>query len=439
MGFITELSRQTAVLGTFDVIVVGAGPAGSVAALSAARCGSKVLLLEQSNAPGGMATTGLMSHWAGAHELPILNEIISRMLESTSLPPEIGEHVTDYDKIWSISHECLKTTLMQMLHEVGVTLQLHTQVTEPIMEGEKVKGVIFESKSGREAALAKIIIDASGDGDIAARAGAEYFLGREADQRNQPVTLMFLIGGVDYARAIFPGSFESYMQIPKGEVQALGKKNLPHPAGHVLLYGNRLPGQVCVNMTNVTDIDGTNVRDLTKAEFICREQIDKIILFLREFVPGYEKCYLTSVAGNVGVRETRHFKGLYTVTGTDIVEARVFPDWIATRNFFNFDIHSLDGPGLDKHGAQKEFRAKGTYTIPYSACIPEKINGLLLAGRNISGTHKAHSNYRVMGICANIGQGIGVAATLAAKQNIEARDVQVQEVQKQLIEWGVEV
>ena len=292
---------------------------------------------------------------------------------------------------------------------------------------------------GREAIMAKVVIDATGDGDVAARAGAEYELGREGDHLCQPVTLMFRIGGVDYSKAIFPGSFETYIDVPKGEIQSLGKSILTHPAGHVLLYRTRIPGEVCVNMTNVINIDATDVRQLTEAEKVCRRQMDEMIPFLREYAPGYENCYLVTSASNVGVRETRHFKGLYTVTAEDILEARVFEDWIATRNYFNFDIHSLKGPGLDENGAQKYFRSKGAYTIPYRACVPVRIDSLLLSGRNISGTHKAHSNYRVMPICLNIGQGVGTAAAIAAGENILPRNVDVKKVQALLDKAGVKV
>ncbi len=438
MRTITEAARQIPVVSETEVLVAGGGPAGIGAALGAARAGAKTMLVEQFNAPGGTATTGLMSHWSGSRESPLMNEIVERMAKSTSLPLDM-QALKEADLKWSISHECQKAVLFQMLKEAGVTVQLYTMVTGSITENNCVRGVITESKSGREAIHAQVTIDATGDGDVAARAGAEYLLGREADHRCQPVTLMFRIGGVDYSQAVFPGSFESYMNIPKGEIQALGKQHLPHPAGHVLLYQTRLPGEVCVNMTNVTDIDGTDVRQLTKAEFICREQIDAIIQFLREFVPGYQTCYLVAVAGSIGVRETRHFKGVYTITPEDIVEATVFPDWIATRNYFNFDIHSLVGPGLDKHGAQKEFKARGMYTIPYRACLPVKIDGLLLSGRNISGTHKAHSNYRVMGICTSIGHGVGIAAALAVKHQIQPRAVDPAEIQKELLACGVQV
>ncbi|MBR2372947.1 MAG: FAD-dependent oxidoreductase, partial [Lentisphaeria bacterium] len=339
----------------------------------------------------------------------------------------------------SIPHECLKQVLFEMLNEAGVTLQMHTMAVGVVKENNKVRGVITESKSGREVIMAQAVIDATGDGDIAAFAGVPYQLGREEDNACQPVTLMFRIGGVDYTRAAFPHSFETLVDLPKGEIQALGRLHLPAPAGHVLLYRNLLPGEVTVNMTNVTGINGIDVRDLTRAEIICREQMEKIVLFLREYVPGYEKCYLSASGDMVGVRETRHFKGILTLTAEDIVEATVFDDWIATRNYFNFDIHNIKGAGLDSNGLQKHFKAKGKYTIPYRACVPENIDGLLLSGRNISGTHKAHSNYRVMGICLNIGVGVGTAAAVAVKSRCELKNVDITEVQQILLKNGTEI
>ncbi len=431
--FFAEKAREIPVVAEVQVLVVGGGPAGVGAALAAARNGARTMVVEQANCLGGMATAGLMSHWSGSNSSPIGNEIFNRMRASKSLPPGWRE-----DRPCNISHECQKQALFDLLVEAGVQIQLHTWFADAIVEDGCVKGVVTESKSGREAILADVVVDATGDGDVAYRAGAEFTLGREGDGVCQPVTLMFRIGGVDYARAIFPESFESYMDVPGGEVQALGKSHLKFPAGHVLLYQTRLPGEVCVNMTNAIGIDGTDVRDLTRAEIQCRRQMDEIVGFLREFVPGYENCYLVTSAQNVGVRETRHFKGLYTLTAEDIVEARVFDDWIAVKNYFNFDIHNTKGNGLDANGAQKHFHARGEYTIPYRAVVPEKIDGLLLSGRNISGTHKAHSNFRVMAICLNVGYGAGIAAAIASRKGIQPREVNPAEIQAALKAAGFE-
>lgn len=428
MRTVTEPSREINVVDEVDVIVAGGGPGGLGAAISAARNGARVLLLEKAGCVGGVATSGYMSDWSGNAGLPLFREITRR-------EAALDWHCNEERR--GINHEKQKLVLLEMLQEAGVRLQLHTLCAGVIMEGQTVRGVITESKSGREAIIAKVVVDATGDGDIAFRAGAAFQKGREGDGLMQPVTLMFKLGGVDYARAVFPGSFESLVDVPKGELQALGRAHLPHPAGHVLLYRSPVEGQVVVNMTNLTGVDGTDVRDITRAELECRRQIPHIVEFLREFAPGYEACYHVATAECVGVRETRHFTGIETIAEQDILEARVFPDWIATDCYFNFDIHNLSGPGLDANGRQHEFKARGSYTIPYGACVPESVDGLLLSGRNISGTHKAHSNFRVMGICLSIGYGVGIAAALAARGGLAPRQVAVSAVQERLAAEGI--
>ncbi len=433
MKTIHEMERDIPVIAETDILVAGGGPAGTAAALAAARCGARVMIVENNSCLGGIATSGMMSHWTGGTFSPIMNEL-QDACHQIHWPVEDGFQASYI----AINHEKLKLVLFNKLDEAGVVIRTHTLCADVVMDGTTVRGVILESKSGREAVLAKVVIDATGDGDIAAKANVPFRKGRDEDERMQPVTLMFKIAGVDYSRAIFPGSFESYVQVPKGEIQALGKQILPKPAGHTLLYRSTQDGHVVVNMTNLIDIDGTNADDLTKAEIETHRQIPLIIDFLREYAPGYENCYLLASAEMVGVRETRHFEAEYIITGEDIMEATVFPDWIATKLLFNFDIHNLDGAGLDKNGAQRYFHCKGKYTIPYRCCVPKVVDNLLLAGRDICGTHKAHSNFRVMPICANIGQGIGVAAAQAVKDGVKARDVDVAAVQEVLKSQGVE-
>lgn len=429
----TEPSRTIPVAAEADVLVCGAGPAGIGAAIGAARAGcGNVMLIESGNAVGGVSTTGMMSHWTGSTESPLLEEICAAQAASVLLPEgEAGKS----DKF--ICHEALKNAYLRLLDEAGVHVRLYSQVVDAIVENGRVVGVIAESKSGREAIMAKAVVDATGDGDVAARAGAAFDMGREGDGKCQPVSLMFRLGGVDTARAISPGSFETTVEVPAGEIQALGRANLPAPAGHVLLYRQHLPGEMCVNMTNVTDVDGTDAGDLSRAELVCRRQMEAIVAFLRKYAPGYEHCYVVTSASQIGVRETRHFRTLHTMTEEDIVEAKLFDDWIATRNHFNFDIHNTRGAGLDANGAQRTFKAKGKYTIPYRSCLPEKLDGLLLAGRCIGGTHKAHSNFRAMPICLNVGQGAGVAAAIAAARGILPRDVPVADIQESLMRQGI--
>lgn len=424
--FYEEKVKRIPVADTVDVLVIGGGPAGVSAAISAGREGAKTMLVEQAGDVGGVATTGLMSHWTGATSGGIYEEILDRSMEDPALRA-------------TINPEKLKTVLLEMLEQANVRLKLYTFACEAIVEDNTIKGVIVENKSGRQAILAKIVIDASGDGDIAAKAGAPYSKGRESDNKMQPVTLMFKVAGVDYDRAVFPECFENNLEIPKGRIQTLGKEHIPYPAGHVLLYKSTLPGVVTCNMTNCIDIDGTDTDDLTKGVLTCRKQMDPIVRFLREYVPGYENCYIISSASVLGVRETRHFKGERTITEQDILEARVFDDWAVTRAQFNFDVHNISGNGLDETGSQATFQQKKGYTIPYGCFVPLEIDNLLLAGRNISGTHIAHSNFRAMPICANMGQSVGIAAAICAKNGVKPRNLDVKILQKNLLEKGLEV
>lgn len=428
MKMITE-QIQTPVEQTADVIVVGAGPAGVGAALSAAREGVKVILVEPAGDVGGVATIGMMSHWTGKTKGGIYEEI----LDETN---DCNEYC---DSRYVINTEKLKTKLLDMLVKAGVDVKLYTNAVAPVMDGDKITGVICEAKQGRVAYMADVVIDCSGDGDIAARAGAEFIKGRETDGKMQPMTLMFKVGGVDKSRAVLLGSFEDTYETEKGELQALAKQHIPFPAGHLLVYNTPFKDVITCNMTNCIDVDGTDSNDLTKATLTCRSQMEAIITYLREFVPGFENCYILTSASFIGIRETRHFVGVETITEEDIMQARVFDNWVVTKAHFNFDVHNISGSGLDKTGCQKHFKQPEGYTIPYGCLVPIKIDGLLLAGRNISGTHKAHSNYRVMPICMNMGQAAGIAASIAVKKNILPRDVVVKEIQERLTQLGVTI
>ena len=417
-----EKQRELEIKGEYDVIVCGSGPAGIGAAVTAGRNGVKTLLLEQNGTVGGVATSGLMSHFTGDCNSKIYREVLKRQADARIY--QKGEITT------TIEPDVLMNVYFDMLKEANVDVLLYTFVCDIITEDNDLKGVIVENKSGRSVYLSKVIIDATGDGDVAYKAGAEYFKGREKDKKMQPATIMFKLGGVDYDRAVFPPSFETEVPTEKGELQSLARKILPYPAGHVLLYKSTLPGVVTVNMTNCTDVDATKAEDWTRATIVCRSQLSKIVNFLREYAPGYENCYIVSSAPFLGIRETRHFKGLYSITENDILEAKVFDDYVVKDAHFNFDIHNIDGSGLDKNGSQKNFTQNKGYTIPYRCLVPEKVDGLLLSGRNISGTHIAHSNFRAMPICMGIGEAAGAAAALAIKKECKVREINAEEIRK---------
>lgn len=422
-----EEERKLPVLAHVDVLVCGGGPAGVGAAISAGRMGVNTMVVEAQDCLGGVATAGMMSHWGGRSSSYLLNEIYAR---TAKIVRSLGYAPENEAPERSINQDAQKIVLADLAEEAGVKMLFYTHVCRAITENGKVVGVIVENKSGRQVIFARCVIDSTGDGDVAASAGVPFFKGRESDGKMQPVSLMFKVGGVDYSRAVFPASFESKVYTEKGELQALAKEKLPFPAGYVLLYRQTTPGTVCCNMTNAIDIDGTSAEDLTRALLLCRRQIKPIIEFLRAYVPGYENCWLMSVASLLGVRETRHFRTVKSLGSEDILSAAQQDDWVVKRAWFNFDVHNMTGSGMDKTGVQEKFSQKEEYAIPYGCLLPESVEGLLLSGRNIGGSHLAHSNFRIMTVCLAIGEAAGIAAALYVTQNLASlKDVDVKQIQ----------
>ena len=428
MNYINE-NNQVPMIADVDVLVCGAGPAGIGASIMAARLGASVMLVESQGCLGGIATAGMMSNWGGRSSSKIMPEIWDLTYEKAK---DIGWAENNKCGKDAIYHDIQKIVLEEMVLKEKIKVLYYTFVCKAVVEDGAIVGVIVENKSGRGFIRAKRVIDSTGDGDVAASAGVPYFKGRETDGRMQPCTIMFNIGGVDFERAVFPPSFETKVQTERGELQALAKELLPFPAGHVLLYKQPMPGTVCCNMTNAIEIDGTDGESLTKGVFTCRSQIVPIIKFLKEYVPGYESCWLMSSASLIGIRETRHFEGMESLSKDDILEARQCDNWVVKRGWFNFDVHNLTGASLDKTGIQHGWKQNGEYSIPYGCLLPKNIDGLLLSGRNISGSHLAHSNFRIMSVCIAIGEAAGVAAALSVKQNVKLSLVDVKEIQKHL-------
>lgn len=411
-----------------DVLVCGAGPAGIGAAYRAAESGAKTMIVEMADCLGGTATAGMMSHWTGRSSSKVMLEIFRRQkVKGAVLGHRDGREVWEH----AINHEAYKIILEEMMKEKSVEILYYTLVCGSIVENGRIKGVIIQNKSGRSVIYAKCVIDSTGDGDVAAYAGVPFFKGREADGKMQPATLMFKVAGADYERAVFPQYFEDRVFTEKGELQALAKDLLPFPAGHVLLYPQTTEGTVCCNMTNAIGVDCTKTEDLTKALLTCRSQMEKIVKFLQDYVPGYERCWLMSSASLIGVRETRHFKGLCSLSPEDIVTAKEFDTWVVKRAHFNFDVHNMTGSSLDATGVQKEWKQDKDYTIPYGCLIPENVENLLLSGRNISGSHLAHSNFRVMPICMAVGEAAGAAAGIFVKEKLDSlKEVNVKKIQE---------
>lgn len=424
-----EPPRNTRITGHFDVLVIGGGPAGVSAAICSARQGAKTALIERFGAVGGMSTVGMMSTWCGKRPRNTFAEEIINRSTVDGWDGQEGE----------IDHERLQLAYLEMIEEANVHLQLYTLATEPVLDGQTIKGVITESKTGRSAVLADIVIDASGDGDIAARAGVPFVLGRESDNKMQPMTLMFKVGGLDPERSVFFGGPRDYKQVPRGEAQKLAFDELPFPMGFLCVRPAAKHGLATCNITRTLLVDGTNAADLTKAHIECRKQISAVVEFLRKSIPGYEHCFLIGTGAMIGVRETRHFRGEYTLHEDDLLGGKVFDDWAVASANFLMDVHNMTGKGwLDESVRETKQPPSSGYTIPYRSFIPKQIDNLLLAGRNISGTHLAHASYRVMSTCANMGQAVGIAAALCKKHHVTPRKLDAKLVQNVLRTYGIE-
>lgn len=438
MGHFLEPSKTLKIRDEVDVLVAGGGPSGVASAVYAARNGARTLLVEKCGIVGGIATVGLMNPWTGEASGGFTREILGKL--GCDYPHHNNEPANGINRRYD--PERAKAVMLETVLEAGAKPMLYTYVVDVIVEGNELKGVIVESKAGREVILAKVVIDCTGDGDLAARAGVPFTKGREADGLMQPVTLMFRVAGADEKRAVEKFGFVEKVTVPAGDLNEVAKKavekgELLFPSGHVLLYKQPVGTMVTCNMTNCTGVDGLDPDDLTKAEIICREQVPKIVEFLGKYVPGYEKCYLVDTASLIGVRETRHIHGEYLLTEKDITGQRAFEDRVVTKARFNFDVHNLSGSGEDQtfqYGDSTNF-----YTIPYRCFIPQRIENLLVSGRAISGTHLAHSNYRVMVICLAMGQATGTAAALSIKEGVQPRNLPVKLLQECLSRQGVEI
>ncbi len=302
-----------------------------------------------------------------------------------------------------------------MLRDSGAHLLLYTTAVAPILDGNRVRGLIIYSKAGFQAVRARIVVDCTGDADIAARAGAPFQIGRGRDRLTQAMTLMFLLGNVNTEE--FCGSARGATTTPyyRKAVED-GWWDIPFagPAWcEVVVRGPH--GMINVNCMNIPAVDGLNPADLTYAHVQAFDIAWKLVEFFRRYVPGCSECYLASTASLVGVRETRRIIGEYVLTARDVMSCACFPDGVA-RGFYPIDIHAADSTG-DASGA----RPPGPYEIPYGCLVPKRAENILVGGRPISVDHVAHGSTRVQGTTMAVGQAAGVAAALCCKLGVAPR------------------
>ncbi|MGQ0656204.1 MAG: FAD-dependent oxidoreductase [Betaproteobacteria bacterium] len=453
--------RRAVIAAETDVLVVGGGPAGLGAAIGAAQAGARVVLAERYGFLGGNATAALVMplmsfhtqtptaekvgvNAAGATPLlptdhgpgePVIAGVLKSLLERLvrvggAIEPSLATgYVVPFDPEW------FKIIALELLDETGVQFVFHAFASDVLKEGDQVRGAVFETKSGPLAMRARVVVDCTGDGDLAVRAGAPSEIGRD-DGLVQPMTLMFRV--VNFRRAGFEAYVKAHPRQWRGvhglwdlvrEATQAGQLKLPRE--DILFFATPHEQEVSVNSTRVTRVLGTDVWDLSYAEWMSRRQMRQIAEFLRRYVPGFDESYVAQSGVQVGVRETRRILGDYQLTAEDVLQARKFGDGIA-RGSYPIDIHNPKGSGT----VLKRLPPGEAYDIPLRCLLPQNVEGLVVAGRCLSGTHEAHSSYRVMPIVMATGQAAGICAALAAARGLAPRSVGAREVQRELLRQG---
>lgn len=413
----TEDAREIPVVGDYDVIVCGGGPAGFAAAIAAARSGAKTALLEVHGCIGGIWTAGMLS-WIldGFNKPGIMAELIKRLGEQGN-----GKRV---NSAWVYHPEPMKLLLEDMLLEAGVTIRLFTRVVGAVNDDKnRLAAVVTESKSGREVWTAKSFVDATGDGDLAAQAGCGFDFGRPGDGVTQPMSLMVLFHGVTTdGIAPFINHLAESRNLGRGKANFLAELR---SAGIEPSYGGPSifeihDGLYAMMANHQYGVSAINADDMTRATLEARRENHAMINALRKKGGPWKDVEIISTGEQIGTREARRIHGRYEVSDEDLKTGARFDDGIC-RVTFGIDVHSTD-PGKTKAIEEKPFKAQ-PYDIPLRSLMAKDVDGLVLAGRCISGGFIAHSSYRVTGNSVAMGEAAGVVCAVAAREKVLPHEV----------------
>jgi glycine/D-amino acid oxidase-like deaminating enzyme len=413
----------------YDVVVVGAGSAGSSAAISAARLGARTLLVDRLPFLGGTSTAVLDTFYAfytpGEKPRRVVGGIGWEVAERLKADGMAFERPNTYGAGTGVTYdpEVLKVLWERLAEDAKVDILLHTWATGVEVRDGRAVAIRIWNKGGESLIQARAIIDASGDADICAMAGVAYEDARSTPNL-QSLSTIFRVANVDVDKA---------SALPKSELWALmrraaegGDYRLPRLEGS----WHRTPhvGVITVHMTRIPNVDATDPDQLTRAEIEGRRQVLEYHRFLRDKVPGFARSVLVATSPAIGVRESRRVIGDYRLTRDDVLSSRRFEDEIA-----------LCGAPIEDHAAGPDTRwtyvpGSGVYGIPYRCLLPEGVEGLLVAGRCFSATHAAHASARSMATCMAMGQAAGTAAALSVTSQTTPRTVEAAAVRRCILE-----
>lgn len=403
----------------YDLIVVGGGIAGVAAAVSAAREGMTVLLIEKFGSLGGAMSNSLV--------YPFMNHSVKagegRRLTSAGIFSEMKSRRAKFN---DVSWETYKFVFDDMVTEAGVDVMFHSDVFEAVAEDRAIRSIKVATKAGVLEFEADFFIDASGDGELFAMAGCDFQLGRESDGYCQPMTTCFRVAGVDVEKFL---SEKPELQIKyKAKLDAGETIN---PRENILVFVGPGDGILHFNTTRIVKHDPTDPFEVSRAEITARKQINEMLVFLKEHSTAFEHASLVYVANHIGVRESRKLKGVHVLTTDELKSCVKFEDRIALGNY-DIDIHNPLGTGTYIY----RFEPGEYYSIPYRSLLPKEYDNMLVAGRCLSADHGAHSSVRIMPICACLGEAAGIAAAIAKASNTNAHTVDVAALQNRLRERG---
>lgn len=445
----------------FDVVIVGGGISGTMAAISAARNGAKVLIIDQNGYLGGTLTANgvgpMMTFFAGEKQVikGLGQEMVDNLQKQNYSPGHILDTTNYISYVTPFDAEGLKIVLDQMVTAAGVSVLFHSYLVETIVESEKVQQITIVNKDGRSLVKAPIFIDATGDGDLAVAAGAEYTIGREGDHASQPLTMNMKVYDVDSDKIIQavlkePESFErinrnidnlsavdyfSFIGFEKQFNLAKKRNEIHIPREDILFFQTNNPGEYIMNTTRVINKSGVNAKEISEAEVIGRQQCAELYKFLVNYIPGFEHAKVSFTGPSIGVRSSRQIIGDYTLIAEDILNNKKFNSVIA-HNGYPIDIHNPDGEGTQTVKLASNVSTDTTYyEIPLEIMYPKHFSNLLVTGRCVSTSFEAQAAIRTTPTMTALGQACGLVAALA-KDMDDVRDINVRQLQDKLVEQG---